>query len=503
MAAPNEPAIDELPSKAGEKLRAWPAKPLAPSIESELPQDLILALYGEKRVSISSSTSTTAALFDPLIITAWENQELLMARVLTSVDIIEMYLKQIEQHNRRGRQLRALISVAPKHELLKIAKNLDHERAQGRARSPLHGIPIVLKDNIMTDMTLGMDTTVGSYAFVGAIPRKNATIVERLQKKGMIILGKSNMTEFCAVSVAAGFSTLAIGTDTIGSLITPANRAALYALKPTVGEIPMDGVFTLGKTFDTAGGMAKSAKDLVHLMDALMLPSRHEYEMGVHVITPVELLAPSALNLEGRNCFEPIVYHEFKDTLNSFIKDFKSTKVHSLAEIINLNLEHPELCLPPKSPNQDDLTAAAGFNSGVLTESVQTAREHLQNENGLERLLEEHECDIICAPGDSALSSLAAAAGWPTAVAPLGAPKLNGQPFGLVLTSPPHTEHLLLQFLTAYEATFPPRAQPLPLHTVPFMSPDEELLPDKPIVEMILHEWDTRRFSCSADALAD
>jgi amidase len=141
----------------------------------------------------------------------------------------------------------------------------------------------------------------GSYAFVGCIPKKSATIVQRLIKRGMIIIGKSNLTEFCglknpsmppgwsavggqcqspyvsrhiekrklhwelsapggsstgsAVAVASGFSTLAIGTDTIGSLITPANRAALYALKPTTGVVPMDGIFNLSKTFDAVGGM--------------------------------------------------------------------------------------------------------------------------------------------------------------------------------------------------------------------------------------------------------
>ncbi|KAF2803974.1 uncharacterized protein BDZ99DRAFT_526016 [Mytilinidion resinicola] len=93
----------------------------------------------------------------------------------------------------------------PSHSILafygekRVAKQLDDERANRRARSPFHGIPIILEDNIMTDMSLGMDTTVGSYAFVGAILKKNTTIVDRLQKKGMIILGKSNMTEFCGL----------------------------------------------------------------------------------------------------------------------------------------------------------------------------------------------------------------------------------------------------------------------------------------------------------------
>lgn len=389
--------------------------------------------------------------------------------------------------------------------------------------------------------------------------------------RGTIILGKANLTEFCglktplmppgwfsvggqtqspyvarhiakkklhwelsapggsstgsAVSVAAGFSTLAIGTDTIGFLITPASIAALYGLKPTVGEVPTDGIFTLSKTFDAVGGMAKSAKDLVYLMDALMLPVQQEFgtrcmsrsfkvregwgdlrigfteptiwkswrkngrinadaehymvmkyenvvkkltEIGLDVAHGVELPSLSSLNLDGRNTFEPIVYHEFKECLNDFIRSFELTKVRSLAEIINFNLEHPELTLPPSSPNQGDLMNA--LQSIVLKEHVQHAKAYLKRvagREGLDRIFEENQFDIIAAPSDSALASLAAAAGYPTAIAPPGALKLNGQPFGLILTSPPHTESTLLHFLTAYEATFPLRALPLPLDAVP------------------------------------
>lgn len=560
-----------------------------------------------RKLSFTSSTDAAIPDFDPLLVSAFDLSEMLNNQILTSVEIVEAYLAQIEQHNRRGRQLRALISVAPRHELLKTARRLDGERARGKLRGPLHGIPVVLKDNIMTDVSLGMDTTVGSYAFVGCIPKKNAAVVDRLIKRGMIILGKSNLTEFCglknpsmppgwsavggqcqspyvarhiakkklhwelsapggsstgsAVSVASGFSTLAIGTDTIGSLVTPANRAALYALKPTVGSVPTDGIFTLSKTFDSVGGMAKSAKDLVALTDALMLPTRNEtgthttsscfrikedwgtlrigftepsiwkswlksgrinadaerfmrtkYDqlvqsliaMGVDVVYPVELPPQANLNLDGQNTFEPIVYHEFKECLSEFIRSFKSTKVHSLAEIINFNLEHPELCLPPTCPNQNDLMNA--LQTSVLREQVNAAKRHLQQaggHDGLGRIFEELALDVLVAPGDAALSSLAAAAGYPTAACPLGALKLNGQPFGLTLTAPAHHEHILLHFLTAYEATFAPRALPLPLSSVPLQDPHPEPLPDKPIIELILHEWDTRRFSCSADALAD
>lgn len=580
---------------------------LQPSaFESELPPAYLEKIHAARKTSLASSSETSITEFDPLTATAYDLSEMLSMGTITSVEIVEAYLHQIEQHNRRGRQLRALISVAPRHELMRIARRLDDERARGKRRGPLHGIPIVIKDNIMTDANLGMDTTVGSYAFVGCTPKKNATIVDRLIRRGLIILGKANLTEFCglknpsmppgwsavggqcqspyvarhiakkklhwelsapggsstgsAVSVASGFSTLAIGTDTIGSLITPANRAGLYALKPTVGQVPMDGIFSLSKSFDCAGGMAKSAKDLVALSDALLSPTNKEpslstpkstfrikedfhglrigfteptiwtswrksgrinsdaerfmiqkYDtvvqrliaMGVDVVYPVELPSQSTLNINGRNSFEPIVYAEFKECLAEFIRQFKITKVHSLAEIINFNLEHPELTLPPSCPHQNDLMAALGTTAA--RSDLRTYRDHLSTaggRDGLDFLFSAHQLDLLIAPGDAALSSLAAAAGYPTAACPLSALKLNGQPFGLTLASPPHTEPTLLHFLTAYEATFPPRALPLPLSSVPLQDPNPEPLPDKPIVELILHEWDTRRFSCSADALA-
>lgn len=263
--------------------------------------------------------------FDTLSATATELSRLLRSGALTSVELVDVYLAQIERHNRKGRQLRAMISVAPRYHLFAIARRLDDERRAGGIRGPLHGLPVVLKDNVATDaLAAGMDTTVGSYAFVGARPRRAATVVQRLAAKGLIVLGKANLSELCglkspetmpgwsavggqtqspyvarrlekgvliwdhtapggssagsAVAVAAGFAPLAVGSDTVGSLITPANRAALYALKPTVGEVPMDGVFALSRSFDAVGGMAKSAADLTFLMDALMEPVAKELE---------------------------------------------------------------------------------------------------------------------------------------------------------------------------------------------------------------------------------
>lgn len=135
---------------------------LSPNVGNHTPREANDKSNASRKASFTSSADDTwLPDFDPLTVTAFELSELLNAQAITSVQIVQLYLKEIGLHNRRGRQLRALISVAPKHELLKIARKLDDERARGKIRGPLHGIPIVLKDNIMTDEKLGMDTTVG------------------------------------------------------------------------------------------------------------------------------------------------------------------------------------------------------------------------------------------------------------------------------------------------------------------------------------------------------
>ncbi|RYF33163.1 MAG: hypothetical protein EOO38_30350 [Cytophagaceae bacterium] len=139
---------------------------LSPTVDSPSIKVFPDKVHAARKMSFTSSTEGGMGMlpdFDPLIVSAFELSELMNAQAISSVEIVELYLHQIEQHNRRGRQMRALISVAPRQELIKIAKKLDEERLRGKVRGPLHGIPIVLKDNIMTDEKLGMDTTVGMW----------------------------------------------------------------------------------------------------------------------------------------------------------------------------------------------------------------------------------------------------------------------------------------------------------------------------------------------------
>jgi amidase len=274
--------------------------------------------------------------FKPLTTTAVELRTLLESGDLTSTAIVEKYLDQIQRYDKAGPCLNALISVAPRHILISEALRLDSERASGRTRGPFHGIPIILKDAITTSSELGMSTTAGSWAFVETRAKKNSALVDKLVDAGMIIIAKANLTEFCglrtpgmmtgwssyggqtlspyvgkiepgekilghsvssrlcakdiyliicqspggsstgsAVSVAAGFAPLAIGTETIGSIVTPTGRAGLYALKPTVGDVDMGGVLGISTAFDSAGPMAKSARDLLPLVELMLRTPRN------------------------------------------------------------------------------------------------------------------------------------------------------------------------------------------------------------------------------------
>jgi amidase len=199
---------------------------------------------GPRTISLDSATVTD-------LNTAFD------AGALTSEQLVRMCLARIEAYDRQGPSLRALITVNPK--ALDVARQLDVERKTKGRRSPLHGIPVVLKDNIDT---VDMPTTAGSIALEGSVPSDDAFVVKRLRQAGAIILGKANMSEFASgvarsslggqmknphdltrtplgssggtgISVAAAFVVIGVGTDTGGSIRNPSAATGIVGLKPT------------------------------------------------------------------------------------------------------------------------------------------------------------------------------------------------------------------------------------------------------------------------------
>ncbi len=207
------------------------------------------------------------------------------AGTLTSERLVEMCLERIAAFDRTGPKLHAVISLNPN--ALEIARALDEERKAKGPRSPLHGIPVVFKDNIDT---VDMPTTGGSVLLEGAMAPDDAFLVKKLRDGGAIILAKVNLGEFAngsqssmggqslnphdltrtpagssggtGVAIAAGYAPLGLGTDTGGSVRGPTSVAGLAGLKPTHGLISRDGIIPLALSLDTAGPMARSVYDV-------------------------------------------------------------------------------------------------------------------------------------------------------------------------------------------------------------------------------------------------
>ncbi|KAJ4263557.1 hypothetical protein NW762_006376 [Fusarium torreyae] len=243
--------------------------------------------------------------------TAGHLGQLLSAGETTSVELVKLYLAQIEKHNKNGLKIHAITQTAPAEKLFQDAAALDAERLKSGPRSPLHGIPITLKvrDFYLTP-SFGMETTCGSYALKGLKASEDAAIATMLRDAGCIIIGLNNLSEWAncrganltsgwsaiggqtqtpytpggsssgsAVGTASGFSPLSIGSESDGSIIQPSIRAALYSIKGTVGDINMKGTMSGGAGFDSAGPIAKSVQDCANILDVL-LPGR---DFGSHL----------------------------------------------------------------------------------------------------------------------------------------------------------------------------------------------------------------------------
>jgi len=207
------------------------------------------------------------------------------AGTLTAERLMEMSLARIAAYDRAGPKLHAIITLNPK--AMDEARALDAERKAGKVRGPLHGIPVVLKDNFDTR---DLPTSGGSVILEGSIPPDDAFVVKKLRDAGAIILAKVNLGEFAngsqsslggqsrnphdltrtpagssggtGVAIAAGYAPLGLGTDTGGSIRGPSNVNGIVGLKPTHGLLSRDGIIPLGLSLDTGGPMARSVYDI-------------------------------------------------------------------------------------------------------------------------------------------------------------------------------------------------------------------------------------------------
>ena len=238
-----------------------------------------------------------AAPFDVVEASIPELQAALESGRVTSVDLVDAYLARIAAYDRAGPMLNAIVRVHPEARV--EAERLDLERAEGRVRGPLHGIPILLKDNYDT---FDMPTTGSTLALAASVPPDDAFQVGRLREAGAVILAKTNMHELAAgitsisslggqtrnpydparnpggssggtgAAVAASFGAVGWGSDTCGSIRIPSSVHNLVGLRPTKGLSSIDGIIPLSHTQDTGGPLARSAVDLAIALDATIGP---------------------------------------------------------------------------------------------------------------------------------------------------------------------------------------------------------------------------------------
>lgn len=397
----------------------------------------------------------------------------------TAKSLAEKYLERIDQLDARGPALHSVIEINP--EALAIAGALDGERAKTGPRGPLHGIPVLIKDNIGTADR--MTTTAGSLALEGSIPAKDAFVAARLREAGAVIVGKTNLSEWAnfrstssssgwsarggqaknpyaldrnpsgsssgtGVAVAANLVAVGIGTETDGSITSPAANCGLVGLKPTVGLISRSGVVPISHSQDTAGPMTRTVADAAVLLGAIAGPdaddaatkdapargrldytkfldaaglkgarigiprkgffgySRHAdkvagdaivvmQSLGAVIVDPVELPDGEAL---GKAEYEVLLY-EFKADLDAYLASLgPSAPVKSLREAIDFNERNPDR----EMPYFDQEIFIEAQAKGPLTEQAYldalAACRRLSRAEGIDAVMDKHALDALVAP---------------------------------------------------------------------------------------------------------
>ncbi|HUU27169.1 MAG TPA: amidase [archaeon] len=469
-------------------------------------------------------------------------QEGMRSGKFTSKYITEKYLERIEEIDRRGPLLKSVIEINP--DALRIAESLDRERRTGNLRGPLHGIPVLIKDNIGTADR--MTTTAGSLALAGSIPPDDSYAAAKLRQAGAVILGKTNLSEWAnfrssqstsgwsgrggqthnpyaldrdpsgsssgsGVAVAANLCSVAIGTETDGSIIGPSCVNCVVGIKPTVGLVGRSGIIPISHTQDTAGPMARTVRDAAVLLGALTgIDPRDtvtKESAGKSFSDYTQFLDPKGLqgarigvarkyfgssemadrivdNLieemksQGAIIIDPVeiprkgkieefmvMLYEFKADLNSYLQELgPPAPVHSLAEIIEFNERNREKEMPYFG---QDIFIKAEEKGPLSSPEYQEALSNnlrLSREEGIDALMEEHTLDAVMAPsgGPPSLTDLvngdhyvggssgpAAVAGYPIINVPAGF--IFGLPFGVSFFGRAYSEPALIKLAYAFE----------------------------------------------------
>ncbi len=505
----------------------------------------------------TSASNTVTDNFELNEISIDQLQKKMQDGTLSSKAITQLYLNRIDQIDKKGPALHAVIELNP--DAISIAEAMDNERKEGKIRGPLHGIPVLIKDNINTGDK--MMTTAGSLALVGNRAKADAFIIKQLRESGAVILGKTNLSEWAnfrssrsssgwssrggqtknpyyldrspsgsssgsGSAVAANLCTVAIGTETDGSVIAPSSNCGLVGIKPTVGLLSRSGIIPISKTQDTAGPMARTVKDAAILLgvlagvdaaDAVTLESkgkaekdytkfldknalkgkrigieksflkgRHEgvvalYQQAIEEIkkqgaTIIEIDLLKETNPLGGAEFT-ILQFEFKDGLNKYFAS-ANAPIKTMADLIAFNKKEEATAMPYfKQETIESSQAKSDLNSKEYTDALQKT---LTSRKIIDSILQQNKLDAIVGTsigpatpidlinGDSDAGFYfcppAAMAGYPHITVPMG--DISGLSVGLSFVASAYQEATIIAFAYAYEQATNKRKAPKFLSTL-------------------------------------
>ncbi|MBM7619864.1 amidase [Bacillus tianshenii] len=448
---------------------------------------------------------------------------------ITSKELVLMYLHRIGQHDKKGISLNSILEINP--DAVFIAEALDLERWRKGARGPLHGIPVLVKDNI--DTGDHMHTSAGSVALAEHNAAEDSFVAKQLRDAGAIILGKTNMTEWAnfmtknmpsgyssrggqvlnpygpgkfdvggsssgsGAAIAANFAVAAIGTETSGSILSPASMNSLVGIKPTVGLISRRGIIPITYSQDTAGPMTRTVKDAAILLSALTSTDKSDsatlsnpnpglsytsflLKEGLHgmrigiardpfftYLSDEEALvmeeAIACLRENGAIVVDNVnipfskekwdyhtLFYEFKPSLNAYLsKTGPHVPVKSLKDLIAFNKKDSGKML---KYDQTVLIESENLSGSLTEEEYLVSRERdlfRTQEGGIDACMDGYELDAILTPNNFG-ASLPAKAGYPSITVP-GGYTPEGKPVGVTFTARAYEESTLIQIGYAYE----------------------------------------------------
>jgi len=469
----------------------------------------------------------------------------------SALGLARAYLERIQAHD--AHTVNAIIELNPDAEA--IAAQLDVERKAGRVRGPLHGVPVLIKDNI--DSGDRMATTAGSLALIDWHAPADAPIVASLRAAGAVLLGKTNLSEWAnarstrstsgwsarggqtrnaydrtrspsgsssgtAAAIAMEFAALGIGTETDGSIISPANANGLVGLKPTVGLVPRTGIIPIAHSQDTAGPMTRSVADAAALLAAIAQPHRElgaiaapaagfdrDYlgalsaraaqgarigvARGLFGFHPeVDRLADNAvraLKELGAEIIDEVVIdtlgefddsefevlsHELKAGLNAYLSRLpQSAPARTLAGLIEFNRTRATLEMPHFAQEWFESAVSKGPLSDPAYRKALARNHELTRSKGLDAAFAKHRLHALVGPsggpawlidpinGDhysGGNTSLAAVAGYPHLTVPMGF--VRHLPVGFSFLGLPYSEARLLGLGYAFERATQARKSP-------------------------------------------